>query len=288
MENNQVSKIIASAVLAVICLIIVYPFLVMVGTSLKSYNDIYAENFILIPKQLMFSNYLEAMSRGTWGRYFFNSFYITTLSVVISLLINSLAGYSFARLHFRGRDVLFIITLIGIMIPPQVTMLPVFIILKRIPFARGNDFFGSGGLGWIDTPMGLLAPYIAGSFGVFLFRQFFLNFPKALDDAAKIDGIGRLRAFFYIYLPLSKPVFATLIALKAAHTWNDYTWPLIIITSDKFYTIQLALSKFRDEFNVEWQLTMAATTLICIPLVVVFLSFQKFFIRGIVTTGIKG
>jgi multiple sugar transport system permease protein len=286
--KHTLTKIIASVIIGIICITIFYPFVVMVGTSLKSYNDIYAPRFILFPKKLMFSNYLEAMSRGTWGRYFFNSFYITALSVVISLVINSLAGYSFARLKFRGRDVLFIITLIGIMIPPQVTMLPVFIILKRIPFAGGNNILGQGGLGWIDSPMGLLAPYIAGSFGVFLFRQFFMNFPRALDDAAKIDGIGRFRAFLSIYLPLSGPVFATLIALKSTATWNDYTWPLIIITSDRFYTVQLALSKFRDEFNVDWQLTMSATTLICIPLIAVFLSFQKFFIRGIVTTGIKG
>lgn len=270
------------------CLMTLYPFIVMVTTSLKSYTDIYAAKVKLLPSKLMFSNYVEAMSRGTWPRYFFNSFYITALSVVISLVINSLAGFSFARLRFKGRDLLFIITLVGIMVPPQVTMLPVFIVLRYMPWAGGNNIFGQGGHGWIDSHMGLLAPYVAGSFGVFLFRQFFLNFPRALDDAARIDGLGWFRTFWKIYVPLSGPVFASLVALKAAATWNDYTWPLILITSDRLYTVQLALSKYRDEFNVDWPLMMAATTLIILPLLVTFLLVQKYFIQGIVTTGIKG
>ncbi len=287
-RNFSISKIVTSVLAGLFCLMILYPFVVMVTTSLKSYTDIYAAKVRLLPSKFMFSNYLEAMARGDWDKYFFNSFYITALSVVISLIINSLAGYSFARLNFKGRDVLFVITLIGIMVPPQVTMLPVFIVLRYIPFVGGNNFFGQGGHGWIDSHMGLLAPYVAGSFGVFLFRQFFLNFPRALDDAARIDGLGRFRTFLKIYIPLSGPVFASLVALKAAATWNDYTWPLILITSDRLYTVQLALSKYRDEFNVDWQLMMAATTLIILPLLITFLLVQRYFIQGIVTTGIKG
>ncbi len=287
-RNFSISRIVASVLAGLFCLMTLYPFIVMVTTSLKSYTDIYAAKVKLLPSKLMFSNYVEAMSRGTWPRYFFNSFYITALSVVISLVINSLAGFSFARLRFKGRDLLFIITLVGIMVPPQVTMLPVFIVLRYMPWAGGNNIFGQGGHGWIDSHMGLLAPYVAGSFGVFLFRQFFLNFPRALDDAARIDGLGWFRTFWKIYVPLSGPVFASLVALKAAATWNDYTWPLILITSDRLYTVQLALSKYRDEFNVDWPLMMAATTLIILPLLVTFLLVQKYFIQGIVTTGIKG
>ena len=287
-RNFSISRIVASVLAGLFCLMTLYPFIVMVTTSLKSYTDIYTAKVKLLPSKLMFSNYVEAMSRGTWPRYFFNSFYITALSVAISLVINSLAGFSFARLRFKGRDVLFIITLVGIMVPPQVTMLPVFIVLRYMPWAGGNNIFGQGGHGWIDSHMGLLAPYVAGSFGVFLFRQFFLNFPRALDDAARIDGLGWFRTFWKIYVPLSGPVFASLVALKAAATWNDYTWPLILITSDRLYTVQLALSKYRDEFNVDWPLMMAATTLIILPLLVTFLLVQKYFIQGIVTTGIKG
>ena len=174
------------------------------------------------------------------------------------------------------------------MIPPQVNMLPVYVILKSIPLAGGNNILGQGGTGWLDRYMGLIAPYVAGSFGVFLFRQFFLNFPKALDDAATIDGLGKVRIFFRIYIPLSSPVIATLIALKSTNTWNQFTWPLIIVNSDKMKTVQLALTAFKAETTIEWNLLMAATTLTILPLVIIFLSVQRYFIQGIVTTGIKG
>lgn len=290
LANNsaRIKRTVVTVLMGIFAFLMLYPFLVMIGTSFKPLLETRTAEFHLLPKNPRPENYAEAMTRGTWGRYFFNSFYITALSVIISLIINSLAGYSFSRLRFKGRDLLFMITLIGIMVPPQVTMLPVYIILKYIPLAGGNNIIGQGGLGWINTHMGLLAPYIAGSFGVFLFRQFFLNFPRALDDASRIDGLNRFQAFYKIYVPLSQPVFASLLILKATHTWNDYTWPLIVLMKDELYTVQLALSKFRDEFNVDWHLLMAATTLIVLPLLVVFFSAQKHFIRGITTSGIKG
>lgn len=249
-------------------------------------NSIFA--LVFIPDQWMFSNYAEAMKMGNWPRYFFNSFFVTVLAVIISLLFNSFAGYSFARLKFRGRDVLFFIALIGMMIPPQVTMLPVFLILKGIPLAGGNDIFGQGGLGWIDSYPGLLAPDIAGAFGVFLFRQFFMNFPRELDEASKVDGLNSVGIFLRIYAPLSGPIIATLIALKSAHVWNEFTWPLIITRSDEMKTVQLGLTLFADEFTIQWNLLMAATTLIILPLLIVFLLLQRYFVQGIVTTGVKG
>lgn len=288
MKINNLSKIIVTLLIGASCVIMFYPFLVMLSTSLKSMKEVYATEFVLLPEKLLFSNYLAAMQRGNWVRYFFNSFYITFLSVVISLIINSSAGFAFARLRFKGRDFIFIIILIGIMIPPQVTMLPVYVILAHVPFAGGNDILGRGGIGLVNNHAGLLLPYIAGSFGVFLFRQFFMNFPRALDDAAEIDGLNRIQTYYKIYVPLSGPVFASLIALKATYTWCDYTWPLVLLTSDKLFTVQLALTKYQSYFETEWPQLMAATTLIILPLVITFVSVQKHFIRGIVTTGIKG
>ena len=135
---------------------------------------------------------------------------------------------------------------------------------------------------------GIVAPYIAGAFGVFLFRQFFLNFPRALDEAAKIDGLTRFGTFVQIYLPLSKPIFATLVVFKTTSTWNEYTWPLIITTNKNMWTVQLALSVFKEEFITQWNYLMAATTLIMLPLLIVYIFMQKYFVEGIVTTGIKG
>ncbi|MEC0230464.1 carbohydrate ABC transporter permease [Paenibacillus alba] len=287
MEQTK-PKIALSIIVLIFTLLMIFPFLLMVLTSLKTMGDIMSPSFIFFPKTIVWHNYVEAMSRGNWGRYFFNSFFVTIITVIVSLLLNSIAGYCFARLNFKGRDLLFLISLIGLMIPPQVTMIPVFLILRHVPFAGGNDFLGQGGLGWINSYMGLIAPYVAGSFGVFLFRQFYLGFPKELDDAAKIDGLTRLQTFMYIYVPVSKPIFATLVALKATQSWNEYTWPLIVTNADSMKTVQLALTMFRDETQVQWNLLMSATTLIILPLLVLFLFTQKYFVEGIVTSGIKG
>jgi multiple sugar transport system permease protein len=288
MMNEKRFNMSVSVVMAVLSVLIVIPFVVMLTTSFKTMDEIFRPNMIFIPHKWIFTNYLAALRTGQWGRYFFNSFLITTVSVVVSLMINSIAGFAFARLDFKGRNILFYITLIGLMVPQQVTMIPVFLILKHIPLAGGNNIWGEGGLGWIDSYMGLIIPYIAGSFGVFLFRQFYMNFPKSLDDAARIDGLTDFKTYLYIYLPLSKPVLATLIVLKTTSVWNEYTWPLIITVSDKMKTVQLALTLFRDEATVQWNLMMAATTLIVLPLVIIFLTLQKYFVQGIVTTGIKG
>ncbi|GFZ75711.1 ABC transporter permease [Paenibacillus marchantiophytorum] len=287
MEQTK-PKIALSIIVLIFTLLMIFPFLLMVLTSLKTMGDIMSPSFIFFPKTIVWHNYVEAMSRGNWGRYFFNSLFVTIITVIVSLLLNSIAGYSFARLNFKGRDLLFLISLIGLMIPPQVTMIPVFLILRHVPFAGGNDFLGQGGLGWINSYMGLIAPYVAGSFGVFLFRQFYLGFPKELDDAAKIDGLTRFQTFMYIYVPVSKPIFATLVALKATQSWNEYTWPLIVTNADSMKTVQLALTMFRDETQVQWNLLMSATTLIILPLLVLFLFTQKYFVEGIVTSGIKG
>ncbi|GKS09538.1 bicyclomycin resistance protein [Paenibacillus chitinolyticus] len=287
MENSK-ARIGLSVIVLIFSLFMIFPFVLMIITSLKTMGDIMSPQFIFFPKTWVWQNYVEAMSRGNWGRYFFNSLFVTVITVVISLVLNSIAGYSFGRLNFKGRDILFVISLIGLMIPPQVTMIPVFLILKHVPFAGGNDMFGQGGLGWINSYMGLIAPYVAGSFGVFLFRQFYLGFPKELDDAAKIDGLTRFQTFMYIYVPVSKPIFATLVALKATQAWNEYTWPLIVTNTDEMKTVQLALTMFRDETQVQWNLLMAATTIIILPLLILFLFTQKYFVQGIVTSGIKG
>jgi multiple sugar transport system permease protein len=287
-QYSRLANGILVAVLIVISFLMIFPFILMLSTSLKSMAELQRPVFSIIPDVLRFENYPKAMARGNWALYFWNSIYVTAWTVVLSLLFNSMAGFAFARLEFRFRESLFIISLIGLMIPPQVNMLPIYVILKYIPFAGGNDWLGRGGLGWLDSYWGLIAPYVAGSFGVFLFRQFYLTFPRALDDAAVIDGMSARQRFMYIYLPLSKPVMASLVALKATATWNEYTWPLIITMTTEMRTVQLALSLYKDEYTIEWELLMAATAVAIIPLLIVFFCAQRYFVEGIVTTGIKG
>jgi multiple sugar transport system permease protein len=260
----------------------------MVSTSLKTMTEIQAPRFSFIPGRFLWTNYVEAMRTGNWANYFSNSLFVTGMTVTIGLLIMSLAGYAFARLCFRGKGALFLFSLIGLMIPDQVIMIPVFIKIKTIPLFGGNDIWGDGGIGWLNSYWGLIVPHLSNPFGMFLFRQFFLGFPEALDDAAKIDGCSRWQAFYRIYIPLSLPVFATVALLKGANNWNQYTWPLIITNTDEMKTVQLALSLFKSEYGVQWNYIMAATTLIALPVLLLFIFLQKYYVQGIVTTGIKG
>jgi multiple sugar transport system permease protein len=269
-------------------IVMIFPIVLMLITSVKTMNEIMSPRFVFIPAKLMFQNFSVAMATGDWPKYFMNSIIIVIWTVAVGLVITSLCGYSLARLNFRGRDTIFKIFLLGLMIPPQVTMLPNFFIMKYMPFAGGNNAFGIGGMGLINTHAGIIIPIVAGSFGVFLFRQFFLNFPQSLDDAAKIDGLNPVMRFIKIYIPLSIPVFATFIVLKSNSTWNEYTWPLLMTSVDEMKTVQLAFQVFQDEVNVQWNLLMAATTVITMPMILIFLVAQKYFIEGITTTGTKG
>ncbi|MGG4555442.1 carbohydrate ABC transporter permease [Paenibacillus humicus] len=285
--TRNMGLVVMSVVLLAVSLVMLAPFLIMVLTSFKTMGEIQSPTFSLFPKVWHFDNYAEALSRGDWLKYFYNSFVVTIITVVVSLVLNSMAGYSFARLRFPGRDILFFSVLIGIMVPAQTTMIPTFLMMKQFPLAGGNNLFGQDGIGFINSYTGLILPFIAGSFGIFLCRQFFLNFPRALDEASQIDGASKFRVFYQIYLPLSKPILATLAIFKTTSAWNDYMWPLIMTNTEGMRTVQLGLTIFRGETNVEWNLLMAATTLVVLPLVVLLLAAQKYFVQGIVTTGLK-
>ena len=274
--------------LLLLCVLMGYPFLMSVSVSLQTMSEIYSADLILIPQNFQFSNYGEALRNGDWAQYFLNSMVVTVATVLISLVINSMAGFVFARIPFRGREMLFVLILIGMMVPAQVTLIPVFLLVRSVPFAGGNNWIGQGGTGLMNTYAGLVIPYIAGSFGVFLCRQFYMGFPKELDDAARIDGCGRLQQFVRVYLPLSGPVLASLAVLKFTGTWNEYTWPLVMTTNDSMKTVQLALSTFRNEGEVYWNLLMAATLVSGIPIYVLFLFTQKHFVSGLLAGSVKG
>ncbi|HIU74598.1 MAG TPA: carbohydrate ABC transporter permease, partial [Candidatus Pelethocola excrementipullorum] len=280
MKQNKVASTLIFALCIMISLIVLLPLFLMILTSLKSTGEINAESFVFIPEKLLFSNYVDAMRKGNWFIYFKNTVIVTAITVIISLIINSLAGYAFARIPFKGRDVLFFIAMIGMMIPGQVTMIPVFTQLKTFPLAGGNNILGAGGTGLINTYAGLILPYIAGAFGVFLCRQYYMGIPQALDEAAKIDGCSRMKAYVYIFLPNSKSILATLAVLKASQTWNDYIWPLIMISNDSKRTVQVALvNTFVTEVSTNWNLLMAGTTIVMLPLVILFLFTQKYFVE---------
>lgn len=271
-----------------LCVTMGFPLLMTISVSLQTMNEVYSPQLHLIPDALQFENYTLAMQNGDWARYFWNSGVVTVVTVLISLLINSMSGFVFARIPFRGKEPLFMLILIGMMVPAQVTLIPVFLLIRSIPFMGGNNWLGQGGTGLMNTHAGLVIPYIAGSFGVFLCRQFYMGFPKELDDAARIDGCGRFGQFARVYLPLSGPVLASLAVLKFTGTWNEYTWPLVMTTKDTMKTVQLALATFRDEGEVYWNLLMAATLVSGIPIYVLFFFTQKHFVSGLLAGSVKG
>ena len=286
--GEKIFRIVSGLIALIVVLVVALPFVVMLSISLLSCAELFSTSASLIPEKWMFSNYIEAFKSANWGRYFLNSFVITAVVTAVSLVINSMAGYVFARIRFRFSKILFLVILAGMMIPPQVTMIPIFSMLRGFPLVNGNDILGNGGSGLINTYAGMIIPFIAGSFGVFLCRQYYVGFPRELDDAATVDGCGRVRAFFRIYLPLSKPVLASLGVLKFTGTWNEYTWPLIMARSDEMKTVQVALTLFRNESEIRWNLMMAATIMISLAVYIVFGCAQKHFVNGILAGSIKG
>ncbi len=267
----------------------IFPFLIMLSISLQDMDQIYAADLALLPRPAIWANYARAMSAGSWLRYLLNSFWVAGVATAVSLFINAMTGYAFARIEFPFRRLLFILVLTGMMIPAQVTLVPLFVMIKNFPLAGGNDIFGHGGTGLVNTFTGLILPYAAGSFGVFMCRQFYVLFPAEIDEAAKMDGCTRFRAFVSIYLPLSAPVLGALAVLKFTGSWNEYTWPLVMTDTglDRITTVQLALTRFRNEGEIFWNQLMAATLVSVSVILAVFLPLQRFFIAGLLAGSVK-
>ena len=285
MKKDKKNHVIWIMAMSIASLVMLIPIIMMFMTSFKTMAEIQSPVFHLLPERFSLDNYRDAMSTGEWIVYFKNSLVITLTAVVLSLLFNSIAGYAFARLRFRGARVMFLLLMVGLMMPPQVTMLPTFLIMAKFPLAGGNNLLGTGGTGLINTYAGLVIPLVSGSYGVFLCKQFYENFPRSLDEAAEIDGANKWRTYFTIYLPNSKAILATLGLLKAVSVWNDYMWPLIMTNSENMRTVQLALTMFKTDSGIMWM--MAGSVLVALPMFVLFLCAQKYFIQGIVTSGLK-
>jgi multiple sugar transport system permease protein len=250
------------------------PMIWMIITSLETLNETRHFPPILIPSSLQWQNYTEVLQRAPFARWFLNTLVVTAVVVAGNLLFCSLAGYAFARIKFFGRDVVFILVLATLMIPFQVIMIPTFLIVRK--------------LGLIDTLGALIVPNLAGAFGIFLLRQFFRSLPIELEEAARIDGASRLGVLFKIVLPLSGPVLATVAVITFLWTWNDFLWPLITIYNPDNMTLQLGLTTFQGAHQTNTHLLMAANVMSVIPVLFLFFVAQRFFIRGIATSGLKG
>jgi len=275
-------------VLAAGALTTIVPFLWMISTSLKPESEIFRFPPVWVPSLWKWDNYADAMKAAPFGRYFLNTIIYSVAITASNLLFCSMAAYAFARLRFRGRNLLFILVLGTMMIPGQVTMVPVFIMLKRWPLLGGNDLLGVGGHGLLNTYTGLVLPGAVGAFGIFLLRQFFMTLPRELEDAARIDGCSEVGIYWRIILPLSKPAMATLGIFTFTAAWNEFLWPLLIMSKESMKTLQVGLQVFQTQYTTRWDLLMAGTVVVTLPVLIIFLFGQRYFTRGIALSGIKG
>jgi len=261
-------------VLIPIAVVMLIPMVWMLVTSLETLNETRHFPPVLLPHTLVPGNYTQVLQQAPFARWFVNTMIVTVATVAGNLLFCSLAGYAFARIKFFGREVVFVLLLVTLMIPFQVVMIPTFIIVKD--------------LGLINTLNALIVPNLANAFGVFLLRQFFRTLPVELEEAARIDGASRLSVLFKIVLPLSGPVLATLAVITFLWTWNDFLWPLITIYTPNNMTLQLGLTEFQGTHQDATNLLMAANVMSLLPVLLLFFLAQKYFIRGIATSGLKG
>ena len=266
----------AYLILALGAITTIIPFYWMVATSLKSLPEIMQFPPTLFPTELHFENYILAWRTIPFATFFKNSAVVSLCVVLGQLFTCSLAGYAFARLRFPGRDQIFLLYLSTMMIPFAVIMIPMYILMRTF--------------GWIDNHLALIAPGLVSVFGTFLMRQFFSTIPKDLEDAARIDGCSYFKLFRIILLPIAKPALATLGILTFMGTWNDFLWPLIIISTVGQKTLPLGLLMFIEQQAIKtpWNLFNAAGVFSIVPILVIFALGQKYYVQGIVTSGLKG
>jgi len=264
-------KIVLYTICILWALITLVPYLIAVITSLKPVEDV--TKFSVDFGKLSISSYKYITTEFPFMRWLFNSFVVAVAVTAGNLLFNSMAAYALARLNFPLKKVIFYIIIGTMMIPGQVLLIPIYLILNK--------------LGWIDSYKGLIIPWLVSAFYIFFMRQYFLTIPKDLEEAALIDGLSRFGIFFKIFLPLSLPAVAAQAIFIFVGNWNSFMWPSIIASSEELYTLPVGLNSFYGQYYQFWNQVLAGAILLSMPTIIVFVTFQKYFVRGIVTTGLK-
>jgi multiple sugar transport system permease protein len=276
-------------VLLAISIICAGPFVWMLSASLEPLGQIFAWPPHWIPSHPTLHNYTTFISSGgDIGRWFANSLFVAGTVTILQTFFSALAAYAFAKRRFPGRDLLFFLFLGTMMFPGAILFIPNYIVLKHIPLFGGNNLLGAGGHGWLNSYWGLIGPSIISPFAIFLLRQFMKSIPDDLLDAARMDGGSEFWIFWRVVLPLSRPALAAIAIFTFGYFWQDFLWPLIIINSPNLYTLPLGLGLFVQQNKTVWDLLMAGSVMSVLPVVVLFLIFQRHFIQGIALSGMKG
>ena len=266
--------IIVYVLLIALAISMIFPYLWMLANSFKSRTDFFTNPYSVIPMPPTLSTYYDALTIGRMGIYLGNSILYAAAVLIVQLFIDSLAAYSFARVDFPGRETLFLAVLATLMLPGSVTLIPTFLIAH--------------GLGLTNTFTGVVLPGFAGAFGIFLLRQFFLNIPRELEDAARIDGSGFFGTYWRIMLPLAKPAMVTLGVFIFLNEWSSFVWPLIILSDWKKYPVTVGIALFRDVNQINWPAVFAGSTIVSFPIIILFVLAQEYIIGGISLSGLKG
>lgn len=253
--------------------IMLFPVYWMFATAVRPKDEVFSGATGLIPSSFVWQNFADAVGRVPFLHWAMNSLVITVIAVVITVTINLLCGYAFAKFRFAGRDILFLAVLSALMIPFQVIIVPLFLVVSE--------------LGLLSDYWGVILPRAAEAFGIFMVRQFMVSIPDELLEAARIDGASELKIFFKIVVPLSKPIIAVLVIFTFMWRWNDFALPLIVMMKQDMYTVQLGLNLLRGQFNTEWSMIMAIALLSLVPMLIIFTFFQRYFVQGISGSGLK-
>ena len=269
----SVGSVVRTAFLLAMTFVILAPVLWFVLSSFKDATDLGARPPKILPTRWAFENYTEAFQMYNYMRYFMNSVIVTTVATVLTLLINSMAAYAFAKYNFRGRDGLFVMTLAMIMIPLQVILIPIYLVVSS--------------LGLVNTYWGMIIPAAATPTGVFIIRQYMLTIPDELIEAARIDGAGEFRIFARIVLPLCRPALAVVAIFSILWRWNDFLWPLLIAQKEELYTLPVALALLNGQLVVPYNIVLAMSVMSIIPVLFMFVFMQRQIVQGIAQTGIK-
>lgn len=270
---SRAGAVLSWLVLAIGALAMVLPFVWMVSVAFRTSSDLYADPARLWPGQWTMHGVNAVMDQLPFGRLVINTFVFAGGTSVLLLLFDSMTAFALARLKFRGQNVVFIVILATLMVPFQVTLVPVFLTLFH--------------LGWLNSYEGLIVPRATSALGIFLLRQFFMQLPRELDDAARIDGAGNFTLYWRVILPNAKPALASLFIIQFAALWNDFLWPLVVSSDTNMQTLPAALTLFSSQSGVDHAALMAGAAISLTPLAIAFLLLQRFFVQGVATTGIK-
>jgi len=271
--RGKVANLLTHLILVTAGFVMVVPFVWMVSTALKGNSEIYIYPPTWVPAEIHLDNFARAWRYAPFGRFYVNSVFVAVTITLSQVVTSALAGYVFARVRFPGRDMIFYMYVATLIVPTQVTMLPLFLMMNELK--------------WINTYKGLIMPFLANAFMVFFLRQFFSTIPMELEDAAKIDGCGRTRFIIQVLLPLSRPALASTGLFTFLGHWNSYIWPLIITNSTRMRTLPIGLRYFVEESGAQHNYMMAAALITVAPVVLLFFLAQRQFIESIARTGVK-